>query len=239
MTNSRKIAGIFILISSLTAGHTVAQDASTIIKYLRGINDAYMNASSCRFDIQYHVYRNASSMIPVESSSGSYYKKKQNYAWTTDNQLIIQNKLYFIMADKESKNLLVGTPVAQSLAFMPIPLDSLIQFCSGYRLVEKGEEKEIQLSFEYALDNVSRIDIRFSKNMFLSRLVMYYEDFSDDEEIPLVTTSPRLEMVFTAIEINGSIDDQLFSEKSFFQIKDGEINPAGIYKEYFLIDQRF
>src|SRR5690606_40252424 len=68
-------------------------------------------------------------------------------SWTTDNQLIIQNKLYFIMADKESKNLLVGTPVAQSLAFMPIPLDSLIQFCSGYRLVEKGEEKEIQLSF--------------------------------------------------------------------------------------------
>lgn len=236
---SNKIFKIFTLVSLLNIGYVAGQDVSTVIKYLNGINNAYANASSCRFDIQYHVYRNASSMIPVESTRGSYYKKKQSYVWITDTQQIMQNKVYFVMADKESKSLLVGTPVSQPLAFMPIPLDSLMQFCSGYRVVEKGEEKEIQLSFEYAIDNVSGIDIRFNKDMFLSKLVMYYQDFSDDEEVPLVTSSPRLEMVFTAIEINGSIEDQLFSEKPFFLVKDGIINPTEIYKEYFLIDQRF
>lgn len=216
-----------------------AQHNAGLAEHFRKINQAYSGTGSFQFAIRYSVYKSATSSIAVETSTGKYYKKDQSYLWVAGEQYIMQNKQYFISADKENKSLLIGKPVTQSTAFLPVSMDSLLALASEHKLIEKGDEKEIQLTFGFLLDNVSRMDIRFGTNGFISRLVFYYNHFIDDEKNPLVSSSPRLEMVFTPIEKDPSQGEEMFSEKSFFHLKEGKVIPVGIYKDYFLIDQRF
>ena len=228
---------LMMLVGWGISGH--AQNHAGVAEYLKKINQAYSGAGSFQFAIRYSVYKSATSSIAVETSTGKYYKKDQSYLWIAGEQYIMQNKQYFISADKENKSLLIGKPVGQSEAFLPVPVDSLLVLASDHKLIEKGEEKEIQLTFGFMLDNVSRMDIRFGANGLISRLVFYYNHFIEDEKNPLVSSSPRLEMVFTPMEKDPSQGDEMFSEKSFFHLKDGKIIPVGVYKDYFLIDQRF
>ncbi len=216
------------------------QITSDVVRYLQKVNNAYSHATSLQFSIQYNVYSSASSVAPVETTRGMFYKKELSYAWIMDGQHVVQNKKYFITADKDNQSILVGNPVTRSAAFLPVALDSLIQFASDYRMADKGSDKEIQFTFKQGLDNVSGIDLRInSASGFISRLVLYYNNFVDSESDPLVSSSPRLEMIFTEISAGHQIADTLFSEKPFFSVKEGKIVLANDFRDYFLIDQRF
>lgn len=199
------------------------------------INDAYKNTTNFSLDISYKLYRDHKNSLLVQSEKGSVQKMGNRYHSNQLGQEILFTGSVVVTVFHEHQIMKVEetNKFFPSMEYSAEFIKEILGYCEGIKPIAKnGNLKGYR--FELEDYDYSSLEIFYdTTDYFLRKVVMYYETELDDEK---GTYKPRLEVMYSSIQLNPVLKESDFSEKKFV-IKEGERwVPSAAFKSYSISD---
>lgn len=228
--------GIFFLL--LAALHVQAQNA---VEDFQHINLAYQNHTRLRMEVEYKVYKNASTQEPLQVELGellrmdgnSYHKigKVETIA-TPDYQLVIDhNNKILVLANGAKAATMPGNEMAEQLS-------KILAYCENVQFEELNKQLG-RYDLHLPAGEYSRIEVEFDrKNFLIHRMVLYYREAQElQDEEDSVAEKPRVEMHYRNINTKASIPRHRFSYAPFLSKENQEYHLKKEYQQYQFVNQ--
>jgi hypothetical protein len=227
---------------TLSAQQTVS--ITTVSPDFVKVNQAYANAKNLRMNINYSLYADYSSMEKQQNEDGVFMRQNKNTYSEMFGIISLNNSKACITLDKTEKNMVVSDPHENKVKNPgEVDIDSLLTVCSSISVEEK--ENGIKL-YKMRFDNslymqYASVDILINtKTWFFQKIVLYFREetsFAADGKTK-VKSAPRLEITYSAVEINPAFEPGQFSETNFIITSGKKITCAPAFASYHLINNK-
>jgi hypothetical protein len=226
---------LLLLICGLMPLSVFAENSQAVADF-RKVNEAYTKATSLSMDISYKLFSNYSTASAYESSIGKYIKQNNNYYSELLGIVTMQNAKHKVTINEAQKSLILSNPQQANQSPSPVMLDSMLKFCSKVESTDLGEGKKLyklhfttKSGFEY-----ERIDLEIGSLWMLNRIVLYYRNavVLNDADKSLQKEKPRLEIVYSAVNLHPTISSDQFSEKKYIVQSGKTFKAATAYASY-------
>lgn len=236
---------ILLLLSILTAFSVSAQalswqplsvdEASNVYVQL---NKLYNQTSSYELAIHYASYKDYTTTVEYEQSTGYFKKYGNNYHSILLGIHTIQNNKYKIVLDTVSKVLAVANPDSVFKSGMTmVDYKSMLQYGEALKTATVGTEKHYRIEFNETYP-ISACEYTMNSTGWITELTIYYNKEITNEEGNSEKIKPRLKMTFSGYRFNISQGVNELNEKIYFTKQGYKITLIGKYKDYMLSDQR-
>lgn len=209
------------------------------------ISKAYKKYTNLSMHIEYFVYPNHSSQVPIDHQYGFYKKKGETYC----NKLlgfesVVGQKERIVIDSINKKIIVVPSQPFNSADVTMIDFEkSADLFSRVSQLKSRKEEKGYLLEFKEGVNcPFDKIEFYFSeKNSLVTEMVLYYRrpyDFSD--AIPKKKgEKPKLKVRFKDINTNPELSADEFEISSYVSGRPGHKKATKKFKEYKVYEQNY
>lgn len=218
-----------------------AQKNDAVVEELKKVNTSLKKCPSVKMDVAYTYFSSYTSKIPIEVQKGKIKKKGNSQYSSLLGTTTVLNDKYLLVVDSNSQRIIVSdrktTSAPQEVNDIdlekmmkiynsPVPVTS--GNLTGYKFVCKPN-----VNTEHSI-----IEIYYSKkNYVIEKLVFYYQQAMpvDPDKEDGAVDKPRLEIVFSNINLNAGLTDADFSEKNYIKIEGKEMKSLPKYNMFQVI----
>jgi len=218
-----KIVFPFIVLFSFTAKVNAQELQEELKEVYKKFSD-----HSFKMEMEMTVYFWDSSQKP-KISNGIVKKQQMNYYTEFEGQIKLKNKDYTIIVNESEKQLIYlelddhSTKENEALTMM-----SDTNALSKVKLIHTTSKyKEYEV--EVGKHGIAKMSLKINKNKILSEVVYYY---SKTEE----NSVKQVKMVYKNIKFKTSFLQDEFSEKKYFNWRQGKKVLTNAYKSYTLVN---
>jgi hypothetical protein len=216
----------------------IQTDAS---KELLEINSKILEKKEYSFKVLYSSYKGHDSNELHEQYSGEVIRSDMYYRSDIMNKIVIQNKEFRIIVDKDNKIVKVNDPIKNPDPILDVrDFEKAMDICKQVkRCVDKNE---IGYRFELKVQRGIVSQEVFFNESFISRLVYYYVNEHSVRQNNLFKTEivyPKLIIEFKELKFLNKVNKGLFETASIVIIQKGKLVLANDFKNYKLIDGRY
>jgi hypothetical protein len=223
---------LLILIFSFVgiALHAQQQDGKY---WLEKMNERYLSAKSLSMGFGVEYYASAMQGAVTTTMKGSMKYSGENYYSDAMGQIVLINKKYTVVVDKNGKTITClenerssgKKKDKQAVVGQP---DSLWAKAAKIKLLPStGSLKLIELSGEDPIYEKTVITLN-SETMAMEQVDFYYKKIETGAR-------PKLIVKYTNVKFDSEIGDSEFSEKKFVVKKGGDFLPAAGWEGYKIV----
>lgn len=229
-----------IAVLLLSVGAINAQN-SAITEEMKKINGSLKKYPSVKMDVSYVYYSSYSSKIPVETQKGIIKKKGDMQYWSLMGTATVVNSQYQVSIDSSYKRIFIGPKSKNSKTanLADVDFERLLKIYEKPISVSNGKSTGLKFTCKPGIHAEHKtIEIYYNKETYVvEKLVLFYT-----AEMPINTDredgpkdKPRLEIIFSNINLDAKLTDSDFSEKKYVQINGDQYKPQPAYKAFSLI----
>jgi outer membrane lipoprotein-sorting protein len=209
---------------------------------LKRINQSYAALKSFSAKVSYTLFSNSTSTIPVEKLMGEIKRKGNRIYSKIGNSELISSETFNLQVDHNERSIIIlnaRTEGKKDLKdLMDMDFAPMLKFCknTSYRKLS-GKSAMYTMFFVDEFPEYEKVEFVFNTStLFIEKLVLYYKN-QEVSETPGEKSSPRLELVYSNMEKNVPIDDELFSMDKFLSKEGNRYVLKSSYKNYHLLNQ--
>jgi|GEM_PF-3153112 len=216
--------------------------AQTVGAELEVLNRRFLEVSSIAMNIDYRVFTDHSSSQPLEVKKGHYARSGDVEFNRMEQVESLRSGKYTAVVDYQSTTLLVGNNYPSSDLTGTIPgIDSALLALGNVDRSETTNRVQYTVDFfQSAPIDFDRIEVTVSKDkQAYESITMYYRNplKINPNDPECMETKPRVEILFTDIQIGQNLSDERLSTLYYFSGEEGDFVPASRFSNYQFINQ--
>jgi len=239
---------IFLLVILMSWTITIAQTSEQDFDNIRKV---YANMAEYTMDLEYKMYKNYTSTIPVDHINMLLKKKgNQCYNRLAGSETLINDK-YVMVLNHESKIFMIDKNVrsypVKGISKTDPDVDKLfsaimkeIKDEDSIHVTVKEKKisgKEKQYTIYYSGGEYSAVSFSYDVNTYLVKKVILYFRRKMEINTGDAAQAPRLEIVYRQTDLRPGFDKNTFSETAYAVVhKDGSIKLNPAFKDYKMIN---
>jgi hypothetical protein len=210
-------------------------------KELEKMNSAYKNTPCFSVKVTHTTFKNYTTTVPYDKSSGYFKKDGSNYHSYLMGIHTIQNKRYRIVIDSSKNLLMVANPSGDSsISVTTGDYLATLKICSSQKSYEINKEKHLRLDFKNY--TYTTIEITLNDQGFLKEIVFYRSQESPGNGVVpnSPSSAPRMSVSFSDYRfgVSFSYKDE-FDENRYFGRMDKKLVVREQYKNFKFLDERY
>lgn len=225
-----------LVISFFFVGLTWSQDVNSI---LTKVNAAYSN-KNVSYLTRYELFKGHKATKVHSFYTGEVLSYEGNIYQKIDKTEFVYTDGFSVKINSEEKVIVVSN--GQTNVSRELDLDVAMKECLSSKIIDKGNYYSIEMSMKPESSiQCSVIQLRVDKvNYTLQQIDIYYSFLQDFSEIYSQQDlhQPHMKIKFTNMNVKASNKPILFSESSYFSLKNNVLVAVGNYKTYTLHDNR-
>jgi len=220
---------LFILSVSLTYSQSQEDD-------IKKINDKYSSFKNTYMEVEYYVYTNESSTIPIQQEKGIIKKMGELQYNKIGVVEIIKSTEYNFFINHEEKSMAVlpyKNASKESNAHPVVAVDKLLKLCKefDFKNLDKAHKSCIM---ECPSSEFKKVIIEYSsKDYLISKVVLVYrEALNLQGDNKGTKETPRIEIIYKNVKSNLSFSKETFTYDNYIEKRGGKLYCKQKYKGY-------